>query len=449
MSNFKFIKMNKTFFLTGCLITFSLSSIAQTMINLTFSGTNDSSYVQLDSIKVMNLSVECDTTLYWPDTVLTIGFAGIENHLEANNCFEITQSFSNPTNDVTGFSVILPEMGILSLRISDLLGREVNGFNQYLTAGRHKFSFTPGMENLYIVCAEFEGLTASMKIINLNMRGSNYSVLDYQGAESKNTVKNTKADRPEYCFDLGHKLLMIGFTGGNESGISDYLYNDESFTFQFAFNIPCPGMPEITYEGQVYHTVQIYNQCWLKENLNLGTIIPTINEMSNDGIVEKYCYLDQPDSCIKYGGLYQWQEAMQYSWKENTRGICPPGWHIPGDLDWKILEGATDSQYGIGDPVWDVAEARGFDVGLNIKSASGWILNGNGTDMFGFAALPAGYRSLTGGSQNATSGAYWISSKYITYETAIKRNLFYFANDITRHEGSLLNGSSVRCLKDN
>ena len=144
-----------------------------------------------------------------------------------------------------------------------------------------------------------------------------------------------------------------------ESGILDNPESNETYTFQFATNIPCKGTPTVTYEGQVYNTIQIFNQCWLKVNLNVGTMIPGTEEMTDNGIIEKYCYNNEPDSCTKYGGLYQWNEMMQYVTQQGTQGICPPDWHLPTDEEWKVLEGAVDSQYGIGDYTWDV---NGFSV---------------------------------------------------------------------------------------
>jgi uncharacterized protein (TIGR02145 family) len=70
---------------------------------------------------------------------------------------------------------------------------------------------------------------------------------------------------------------------------------------------------------------------------------------SNNSIIEKYCYDNNLDSCTKYGGLYQWNEIMQYTTQQGVQGICPTGWHLPTDEEWKVLEGAADSQYGIGD----------------------------------------------------------------------------------------------------
>src|SRR5680860_564302 len=85
-------------------------------------------------------------------------------------------------------------------------------------------------------------------------------------------------------------------------------------------------------------------QAWAKANLNVGTMVPgtlggsnTTNQ-TNNSIIEKYCYQNNPANCTTYGGLYQWNEAMQYVTTEGAQGICPAGSHIPSDNDWKILE---------------------------------------------------------------------------------------------------------------
>src|ERR1035438_4575700 len=76
---------------------------------------------------------------------------------------------------------------------------------------------------------------------------------------------------------------------------------------------PCPETPTVTYAGKTYNTVHIGSQCWLKENLDVGTRINGSNDQKNNGIIEKYCYNDDTANCTKYGGLYQWDEVMQYA----------------------------------------------------------------------------------------------------------------------------------------
>src|ERR1035437_1786144 len=74
--------------------------------------------------------------------------------------------------------------------------------------------------------------------------------------------------------------------------------------------VTCSGL--VAYSGKIYSTIQIGTQCWLKENLDVGNMIHGIDTAKNNGIIEKYCYNDDPANCTTYGGLYQWNEAMQY-----------------------------------------------------------------------------------------------------------------------------------------
>jgi uncharacterized protein (TIGR02145 family) len=191
---------------------------------------------------------------------------------------------------------------------------------------------------------------------------------------------------------------------------------------------PCPGMETITYGGQVYNTVLIGNQCWLAENLNYET-------------GNSWCYHNDPSNCDTYGRLYDWETALT---------VCPSGWKLPSDDEWKILEGTVDSQYPVGDPEWDDTGYRGLDAGKNLKSTSGWSSNGNGTDLYGFGARPGGYRS-SGGVFTTLGylGRWWSSSEYsgsgVWYRALYHDSGGSFRSDYD-YEAS---GFSVRCLKDN
>jgi uncharacterized protein (TIGR02145 family) len=211
---------------------------------------------------------------------------------------------------------------------------------------------------------------------------------------------------------------------------------------------PCPGIETITYGGQVYNTVLIGEQCWLKENLNIGEMIPGVDEMQNNSSIEKYCYDDDHSKCDEYGGLYQWNEMMQYITQQGAKGICPNGWHIPTDEEWKILEGTVDSQYPVGDPEWDELGYRGFDAGKNMKSTYGWSNNGNGTDLYGFEAIPAGIRGSGGVFGGLDSHVYWWSSSEFSGSYAWLRYLYYDYDRSHRNYGGETIGRSVRCIKD-
>jgi len=184
------------------------------------------------------------------------------------------------------------------------------------------------------------------------------------------------------------------------------------------FGEPCPGIPTVEYEGQIYNTILIGEQCWLKENLNVGIMINGNEEMTDNSLIEKYCYDNDISNCDEYGALYQWSEMMQYTIMPGVQGICPSGWHIPSDEEWKLLEGTVDSQYPVGDPVWSISGWRGFDAGLNLKSTNGWSNNGNGTDLYGFTTLPGGKRDTDGNFINLNEFAnLWCSDEVSLVES--------------------------------
>lgn len=90
-------------------------------------------------------------------------------------------------------------------------------------------------------------------------------------------------------------------------------------------------------DGTAYPTVLIGSQCWLAANLNYGSQVMHFTMHRENCIPEKYCYLNQQSNCITSGGLYQWDEMMEYSEEPGVKGLCPPGWHVPGESEWNIL----------------------------------------------------------------------------------------------------------------
>ncbi len=90
-------------------------------------------------------------------------------------------------------------------------------------------------------------------------------------------------------------------------------------------------------DNKVYPTVHIGSQCWMASNLNFGTVLVSTQDQRDNCTWEKYCYSDNPVNCTNFGGLYQWDEIMQYDETPADQGFCPPGWHIPTENDWNTL----------------------------------------------------------------------------------------------------------------
>lgn len=71
----------------------------------------------------------------------------------------------------------------------------------------------------------------------------------------------------------------------------------------------------------------------MASNLDFGAQLPSIQFARDNCIAEKYCFGDNPSICNARGGLYSWDEMMQYEDSEGTQGFCPPEWHIPAEAE--------------------------------------------------------------------------------------------------------------------
>ena len=91
-------------------------------------------------------------------------------------------------------------------------------------------------------------------------------------------------------------------------------------------------------DANSYNTVLVGTQCWMASNMRVGTRINGTSNQTNNSTIEKYCYSNIAANCDTDGGLYQWDEAMQYSTTEGAQGICPTGFHVPSDNEQYILE---------------------------------------------------------------------------------------------------------------
>jgi uncharacterized protein (TIGR02145 family) len=198
-------------------------------------------------------------------------------------------------------------------------------------------------------------------------------------------------------------------------------------------------------DGNHYKTVRIGNQCWFAENINHGTMIDAIDPMNtNNNNFEKYCFEDLEANCDEFGGLYLWQELWDVQ-----GGICPTGWRVTRDGDWKNLEGTLDTQYPVDHSIWDNMGNRGFDAGKNIKSTTGWN-TGNGIDSYGFSALPAGYYKYTSGYYFHRNGdqTYFWSTLQVGLGIPV-RELRANSDQISRSTADFQDYAfSVRCVRD-
>jgi len=197
----------------------------------------------------------------------------------------------------------------------------------------------------------------------------------------------------------------------------------------------------IIYDGKSYATVQIGGQCWMAENLDIGIMINSGSNQTDNNIIEKYCFNNDAANCATYGGLYQWNEMMQYTTAESTQGVCPTGWHLPSDSEWTTLTdelGGTGSNTGSkmagNEPLWT-------NGALDSDPAFGTS---------GLAVLPAGYRNNSSFSGTGIYAYLWSSTERINYSNfAWHRYLAYSHTAAYRGTGNkAFYGYSVRCVRD-
>ncbi len=249
----------------------------------------------------------------------------------------------------------------------------------------------------------------------------------------------------EPTFTLSGSPMVVNFKGlcaGDVNG--SYLPPD-------CTGQPCPNLPSFDYEGQTYNTVQIGEQCWMQQNLNIGTMVISTNtgsdhsDCSNNSIIEKYCYNNDPANCAVYGGLYDWNEMMGYTTTGGVQGICPSGWHIPTDAEWCALSTFLDHNADCNVWGWESHIAGGK---LKEAGLTHWYSPTGATNESGFTALPGGNRYDYGNFHNIGYYGYWWSSSEYSTSSAVYRILNYGDAHVNRVSNSKTHGFSVRCLRD-
>lgn len=190
-------------------------------------------------------------------------------------------------------------------------------------------------------------------------------------------------------------------------------------------------------DGNVYSTVEIGNQEWMSENLKTTTynegssidMVPDNIDWENN-TTGAYCWFNNNEAQYgeTYGALYNWHAV-------NTGNLCPNGWHAPADDDWTVLEN------------YIAADGHSGNEGTAIKATSGWPSSGNGTDNYGFAALPGDMRFDNGNFSDYDFGYWWSATEYDS-NNAHFIGLYGNYDPIYRSNYSKKSGFSVRCVRD-
>jgi uncharacterized protein (TIGR02145 family) len=190
-------------------------------------------------------------------------------------------------------------------------------------------------------------------------------------------------------------------------------------------------------DGNVYKTVVIGTQVWMKENLkttrfNDGTGIPlvTVYDKWIELTTPSFCWYNNDSTNKKvYGALYNWYAV-------DTKKLCLEGWHVPDDSEWTELMNFLEKPEIVGNK-------------LKETGTSHWKSpNSEANNESGFTALPGGFRSYNGSFNYQRIGGYWWSSTQYTDANVYFWNLRYKFGYVYRYISDKTNGFSVRCIKD-
>ena len=450
-------------------------------VTLSFTGRDTiNRWVRLHHVVITNQTQNWSETVAWPDTVLTIqNGTGIYDvaTLPAPS-LQLFQNHPNPFIGTTDVLLTAADAGAVTLEIADVYGHIVWTQNfASIQMGTIQFRVSLSAAGTYILTARQNGKTSSIKMVN-NGNGSR------NGGEYVGTVGIPYYDIPTRVvpksgirrtitrpFDFNDMMEYVGYAAinGRMDTVTVLQQLSDSLEIVMTFDrvqtdaLPCPDLPTLTdANGNVYHTVLVGSQCWMKENLRAtkfpdNTEIPLGATYSTDGPY----YFDDTESDIPLedrGYLYNWAAAM-YGASSSTavpsgvQGVCPDGWHLPSDAEWNILKEYVSSQpeYVCGGNTGDIAKA--------VASKSWWYSYAGGcnpgdqstspNNATGFSAVPAGTLGVYGYDDAGHYAHFWSSTENSGYTAAaiyygadFDINEFYWATTAKERR------ASVRCLRD-
>ena len=449
-------------------------------------------WIQLNSVKIQNLTRGWTETLMYPDTeLLLIKVTGIQDRLNTNDLV-LSQNMPNPFNGLTFADLNVAEPGDVTLVVTDIIGRVVETMHiPSLQPGNYKLRVALSSKGFYVLTAHQKGKIASIKMVNNggNIQGNSIEYIggEYQSPFFAEQEKSGFKGEVLHPFSSSDDIKYVGYAYntnnqmmfsetvkkklGNESPQTINL----SFREQDFFGASCPSIPTVTdVDGNSYNTVLIGEQCWMRENLRTthyadgmaisnGSPIDAEDSLSN---TKPYYYVNPALDTTQYGYYYNWPAVMKgapssVAVPSGVQGVCPQNWHLPSDEEWVKMINYVKGHNplicgGNSDNIakslaYDLYDYDGQDTTFFWIICSGCdncvpgdYLPNNG---LGFGAIPSGLYGDD--SFNGSSfGAYFWTASGASSGYAYGRSLFYYRPDVLRIGYKRSNGFSVRCIRD-
>lgn len=422
------------FLLAAIAIAFAQMQAQDYLLNFVGSGSS----APIETIEVANLTKGTSLTMNGTDTLHLLFTVGL-NGLKPNDANGLA-IYPNPATNIANIEFFMQHSGSAVVDIVDLNGKSIATLQTHLTSGLHRVVVGNLPNGLYQVVIKTERELFSGKIVSQNHQRGALKISCEPIGKS-----NLKSGRSviEMQYNDGDLLLFKAFSGNYVAVLPLIPTQSTAVTFNF--------IAATDYDGNNYGTLAIGNQIWISENIKTthypdGAPIPHITDFAEWGNLgdnntdDAYCWYSNDEITYKnlYGALYTYAAATNGdNGGNNVQGVCPDGWHVPNDAEWATLAGYLS--------------VNGYpgNEGVAIKATSGWFNPGNGTNNFGFSALPCGYRNYIDGTfEYATLYGYSWSSTESGDEFAWNRYLSFSYTNIGRYLSYKSIGFSVRCLKD-
>ena len=472
----------KKLFTTIILCILSVAFLCAQSVTLTFTGnTANNQYVPLSRVVVSNLTKGWQETLLWPDTILVMNITGVPDVETHGRAFlQVSQNTPNPFNGTTLVNLRVTEPGDVTVTVTDITGRTVETMcTSSLPPGVYQLRVSLPLAGIYFLTARQNGQTAAIKMVNSGDGGAdNITFTGIVETMCTSSLHPQQKPHPQHKpsprgttdnpFDPGDQMEYVGFAVLHglemESGHkTQELDASQTVALMFPNTQPCPETPTVTdVQGNVYNTVQIGSQCWMRENLRVTMFADStpIAPGAPYSTPEPNYYDDSTSiiPLVERGYLYDWAAAMyeaasSYAVPSGVQGVCPNGWHLPSTAEWEILLGYVrdQSEYNCnGNPTFTAKAVaspswwNGFNEDC-CPGNQGFFPNNTS----GFCAVPAGTLRVYGYDDVGLYAQFWSSSENESYSSAA----YYYGLDndsqvVARSTTAKDRRASVRCLRD-
>ena len=428
----------------SCSMLFSAHLLYSQELRMTFKANGASSAV--DSVKATNLRTYSSVSLPGNDTLILEMSTGIPDPADESEGIVYPNPCSGRATLIAYSG--LEQTGVFAL--FTLSGQELSRSNVTLHQGNNLFQLTLAKTGVYMLSLRTGQGSSAYKII-CTETGEGGNTILFRGMYAGNPGSLHLKDLNVYrlACKSGDIILYRCRGGVNTTIITDSPLSSKTYQVEF---VPCADPA-----GRNYAVVKIGSQTWMAENLAwLPRVTPSDTGAENMKFYYVYAYQDTIVSSAKrsadyiaYGVLYNWPAAMNLSGKRSShqageQAVCPSGWHLPSDEEWKTMELSLGMTQADADTMY---LRMSGDVGMKLKATMAWPEDTLTSNFSGFTALPGGYRNTHGSFDLKLHNAlFWTST---SLDTMSWYRCFDF-NDRGVYRMTTLwsQGLSVRCVKD-